>query len=151
MALADLSVRDYEAHYDVNVRVVVLLIKAVLPHIRSSGPIINISSTGAREGLEYLSLYCSSKAAIEGLTTCWAAELVPAAHIVNAVNPGPVPPDLLTGVPPELVESHKNSTPIEHGMGMTDNVAQIVASLAEERSRWVTGEATSASGGYSIY
>lgn len=151
MSLADSSVKDYEDHFDVNVRAVILLTKAVLPQMRSSGRIINISSIGARGGYENQSLYCSSKAAIEGLTRCWAAELGPAGHTVNAVNPGPVPTDLLTGVPSELVELQKNSTPMEHRMGTTDDIAQIVVFLAEERSRWVTGQAISASGGYSMF
>ena len=150
-ALADLSVQDYEDHYNVNVRAVILLSKAVLPHLRSSGRIINISSIGARIGNANRSLYGSSKAAIEGLTRCWAAELGDAGHTVNTVDPGPVPTDILSDIPPELLESTKKATPMERRLGTTDDIAQIVAFLAEERSRWVTGQAISASGGLSMY
>lgn len=44
--------------------------QAVLPHFLVAGRIINISSIGARCGFPGLSAYCSSKAAVEGLTCC---------------------------------------------------------------------------------
>ena len=51
---------------------------------------INIGSGLPRSGFSQLSLYCSSKAALEGLTRCWATELAGAEHTVNMVNPGPM-------------------------------------------------------------
>ena len=141
---------DFAQHYDLNVRAVVLMTKAVLPRLRRPGRIINISSTGSRQGFKGLSLYCSSKAAVEGLTRCYAAELGPAGHTVNAVSPGPVPTDLLNGVPDEIIESQKNTTPMENRLGTPDDIAQIVGFLVEERSRWVTGQTISATGGWSM-
>lgn len=73
--LRDVEVSDYEAVYEVNVRGVILLTQAVLKCLRAPGRIVNISSVGARQGFAELSLYCSSKAAIEGLTRAWAGEL----------------------------------------------------------------------------
>lgn len=73
--LKDVSVNDYNAVYEPNIRGVILLTQAVLPHLRAPGRIINISSVGARQGFAELSLYCSSKAALEGLTRAWAGEL----------------------------------------------------------------------------
>ena len=67
-----------------------LLTQALLPHLAPASRIINISSVGSRAGFAGLSVYCSSKAAIEGLTRCWAAELGKNGTTVNAVNPGPV-------------------------------------------------------------
>ncbi|KAE8402913.1 hypothetical protein BDV37DRAFT_272472 [Aspergillus pseudonomiae] len=131
--LSDLTVEDYNLVYNLNVRGAVFLTQAVLPHLRAPGRIINISSIGAREGIANLSTYCSSKAALEGLTRCWAAELGGAGHTVNAVNPGP------------------SVTPVEHRAGTIDDVAQVVAWLASEESRWVSGQAIAASGGYVMY
>ena len=146
--LGEISVDDFSKHYDLNVRAIVLMCKAVLPHLRRPGRIINIGSTGARQGFAGLSLYCSSKAALEGLTRCYAAELGPLGHTVNAVNPGPVATDLLQGVPQTIVESQKATTPMENRLGTSDDIAQIVGFLAEERSRWVTGQSISATGGW---
>ena len=70
---------------------------------------------------------------------------------MNAVNPGPVPTDIMSDVPLELLESSKKATPMERRLGTTDDIAQLVAFLAEERSRWITGQAISASGGLTMY
>ena len=149
--LEDISVDDFSYVYDLNVRAVFLMSKTVLPYLRAPGRIINVSSVGARLGFKELSLYCSSKAAVEGMTRCLAAEIGLRGHTVNTVNPGPVQTDVLDGIPKEIVEMQKNSTPVENRLGTTDDIAQIVGFLSEESSRWITGQAISASGGFSMY
>lgn len=62
--LDELSVEDYSAVFDVNVRGTILLTQAALPYLNPDARIVNISSVGARAGFKNLSLYCSSKAAI---------------------------------------------------------------------------------------
>lgn len=62
--LDELSVEDYNAVFDVNVRGTILLTQAALPYLNPDARIVNISSVGARAGFKNLSLYCSSKAAI---------------------------------------------------------------------------------------
>ena len=66
---------------------------------------------------------------------------------MNTVCPGPVPTDVLSGVPKEIVENQLRNTPLENRLGSTDDIAQIVGFLAEEGSRWITGQTISASGG----
>ena len=149
--LGDISADDFSYVYDLNVRAVLLMSKAALPYLRAPGRIINVSSVGARLGFKDLSLYCSSKAAVEGMTRCFAAELSPQGHTVNAVAPGPVQTDVLDGIPKDIVEMQKKSTPVEYRQGTTDDIAQIVGFLSEENSRWITGQAISASGGFSMY
>jgi 3-oxoacyl-[acyl-carrier protein] reductase len=80
-----------------------------------------------------------------------AAELGEEGHTVNAVNPGPVQSDLLENIPKEIVEMQKKQTPAGNRLGEVDDVAQIVAWLASEESRWITGQALSASGGLEMY
>lgn len=103
--LGEITPADFAAVYDVNVRGVIFLTQALLPHLNANGRIINMSSVGARGGFKAMSLYCSSKAALEGLTRCWAAELGANGTTVNCVNPGPVPSDMLDGVPGEIIAS----------------------------------------------
>lgn len=150
-SLRDISVDDFSHVYDLNVRAVLLMSKEVLPSLRTPGRIVNVSSVGARLGFKDLFLYCSSKAAVEGMTRCFASELGPHGHTVNAVNPGPVQTDILDGIPKEIVEMQKKSTPVENRLGTTDDIAQIMGFLSEETSRWITGQAISASGGFSMY
>ena len=150
-SLQDISTDDFSLVYDLNVRGALLMTQAVVPHLRAPARIINISSVGARHAFKNLSVYCSSKAALEGLTRCWAAELGTAGHTVNAVNPGPVQTALLENIPNEYVEMQKAQTPVQQRIGTVDDVAQIVAWLASEESRWVSGQVLSESGGCATY
>jgi 3-oxoacyl-[acyl-carrier protein] reductase len=147
----DISTDDFSFVYDLNVRAPMLMLQQVLPFLRAPGRIINIGSVGARYGFKGLSTYCSSKAALEGLTRCWAAELGAAKHTVNTVNPGPVQSELLDNIPADIVEMQRKNTPVENRLGTVDDIAQIVAWLASEESRWVSGQAFAASGGWVMY
>ncbi|MCJ1266350.1 hypothetical protein MMC22_006233 [Lobaria immixta] len=149
--LGEIKPEEFASVYDLNVRGTLLMTQAVLPHLRTPGRIINVSSVGSRTGIPGFSVYCSSKAAIEGLTRCWATELGPAGITVNAVNPGPTDTAMLANIPPAIVSEQKNQTPVQHRLGTVDDIAQIVAFLAEENSRWITGQAISATGGLAMY
>lgn len=127
------------------------MLQAVLPHLRRPGRIVNISSVGAREGYPGIATYSASKAALEGFTRGWAAELGKDGTTVNAVNPGPVQSEMLDQVSREIVEPQMKATAIEKRVGKAEEIAEIVAFLAEPRSSWVTGQCISASGGFKMY
>jgi 3-oxoacyl-[acyl-carrier protein] reductase len=149
--LGSITTEAYNKVYDLNVRGTILMTQAVLPYLPPCGRIINISSVGSRAWFKDLSLYCFSKAAIEGLTRCWAAELGHNGTTVNAVNPGPVESEMLANIPKDIVEGRKKATPIENRLGTVEEVAAVVGWLAGNESRWVTGQTISASGGWAMY
>ncbi|KAL2787557.1 hypothetical protein BJX66DRAFT_327760 [Aspergillus keveii] len=149
--ISNITVDDFSFVYDLNVRAPLLLLQCVLPHLRAPGRIINIGSVGGRSGFKQLSVYCSSKAALEGMTRCWAAELGSDGHTVNCVNPGPVQTDLIGNIPQETVKMQKDSTPIQNRLGTVEDIAPVVVWLASEESRWITGQVVSASGGWAMY
>jgi 3-oxoacyl-[acyl-carrier protein] reductase len=97
--LGDITAADLASVYDVTVHGTLLLTQAILPHLASSGRIINFSSVGAGAALANLSVYSSSTAAIEGLTRCWAAELGHNGTTVNVVGPEPVQSQILDNIP----------------------------------------------------
>jgi len=150
-ALGTITPEDFARVYDLNVRGALLMTQAVLPYLPAGGRIINISSVGSRSGFKELGLYCSSKAALEGLTRCWAAELGKNGTTVNAVNPGPVQSEMLDNIPKDIVNAQKAATPIENRVGTVEEVAMVVCWLASAESRWVTGQTISASGGWAMY
>lgn len=149
--LCDIALADFNKVYQINVLAPLLVLQAVKPHLRSPGRVINIGSVGARCGFKQLSLYCSSKAALEALTRCWAAELGAEGHSINAINPGPVLSDMLDNIPQDIIAMQKENTPLQSRLGTFDDIAQIAAWLASEESRWVTGQVISASGGWATY
>lgn len=145
-SLAEIQLEDYDAVFDLNVRGIILLTQAVLPYLNPAARIVNLSSVGSRAGFKNLSLYCSSKAALEGLTRCWAAELGGNGTTVNCVNPGPVQSEMLDSIPKEIVEMQKAQTPIQNRLGTVQEIADIVAGLAGKDGAWITGQVISASG-----
>lgn len=133
--LADITAEDFAWVYDLNVRAPLLMTQAILPYLpRQGGRIINIGSVATRAGFAGLSAYCSSKAALEGLTRCWAAELGKNGTSVNLVHPGPVATKMLLNIPQDLVESQRQATPMENRIGEVEEIARVVLWLAEERS-----------------
>lgn len=141
-----MDVSDYDSVFNLNARGVILLTQALLPYLSSNGRIINIGSVGGRSAFKSLSLYCASKAALEGLTRCWAAELGGNGTTVNCVCPGPVQSELLDNIPKDIVEKQKASTPIQGRLGTVEEIANVVAGLAGKDGAWITGQTISASG-----
>ncbi|CAG8954716.1 hypothetical protein HYFRA_00004639 [Hymenoscyphus fraxineus] len=149
--LSSIKVQDFEKVYKLNVLAPLLLTQAILPYLPPRGRIINISSVGARAGFANLGLYCSSKAALEGLTRCWAQELGGNGTTVNVVSPGPVQSAMLENIPKEIVERQRSETAVEKRLGSVEEVARVVGWLAGEESGWVSGQCVSASGGWAMY
>ncbi|WBW74774.1 3-ketoacyl-acyl carrier protein reductase [Schizosaccharomyces osmophilus] len=152
-SLGTSTIEDYNGVFDVNVRAVFFMAEAVASHLpNKGGRIINIGSIGGRKGYAQFPLYCASKAAIEGFTRCWAAELGPQGHTVNQVNPGSVDTDMLRKViTDDFVQVIKNETPFEHRIGLASDISEVVGFLVEDRSRWITGQTISVSGGMAMY
>jgi 3-oxoacyl-[acyl-carrier protein] reductase len=69
-------------------------------------------------------------------------------HTVNAVLPGPTESEMLDNVPKYIVDMQKAWTPVERRIGKQNEIAKVVAMLAEEQSSWISGQCISASGGY---
>lgn len=137
---------------DCNLRFPTFLVKACMPHFGEAPRIVNVSSVIARMGGSYTTAYCATKAAMEGVTKVWALELGQKfGATVNCVNPGPVATDMwLRDTDPEVLkewDTKMMDTPAAPRIATTDDIAQIIAFLAEERSRWSTGSTVNANGG----
>lgn len=149
--VADITPADFQAVYAVNVLHPILLTRAVLPYLRAPGRIVNVSSVGGRAGFAQLSLYTSSKAALEGLTRSWAGELGRDGTTVNAVAPGPVQSEMLEKIPPDIVAMQKRDTPVQQRLGRPQEIADVVSWLAGPESSWVSGQVINVSGGWTMY
>lgn len=150
--LEDMSHEIWDKILDCNLRFPTFLVKESLPHLGNAPRIVNISSVMARMGGSYASAYCASKAALEGMTKVWAIELGQKYNAtVNCVNPGPIATDMwLRDTDPAVLaewDSKMKETPAAPRIATPDDIAQIVAFLSEEGSRWSTGSTVNANGG----
>lgn len=86
----ELTLDDWDAALNVNLRGAFLCIKECLPLIRNSGAgsIINISAGGGKRGMAGRVPYCASKFGLEALTQCLALEFKPYDIAVNSLSPG---------------------------------------------------------------
>ncbi|MGK3971766.1 SDR family NAD(P)-dependent oxidoreductase [Sorangium sp. So ce118] len=113
----------------------------------AGGRIINVSSIVARSPRPTGSVYSASKAAIEALTRCHAAELGRRGITVNAVAPGLVDTDMISpivGLP--AVQGRLKASALGR-LGEPADIADAVAFLASDDARWVTGHILEVSGG----
>ncbi len=112
------------------------------------GRVINVSSLTASRMFAGASVYAATKSALEALTRVWAAEFGPQGITVNAVAPGPVDTDMLKrALPNEAARQHIIArTPLGR-IGTPSDIADVVAFLASDDARWVTGQVIETSGG----
>ncbi|MFI2781299.1 SDR family NAD(P)-dependent oxidoreductase [Streptomyces sp. ALB3] len=90
--LTEISARDWDEVFDVNVRGVFLMCRAFLPAMtrRGTGDVVNIASVSGKRPLLRRTPYCASKMAVIGLTATLAGEVGPLGVTVNSLSPGPV-------------------------------------------------------------
>ncbi|KAL7921789.1 hypothetical protein ACQKWADRAFT_321137 [Trichoderma austrokoningii] len=125
------------------------LIQATVPHMSQGGRIINIGSIASKLGIE--PVYGAAKAAMDALTFSLARDLGSDSKriTINTVMPGPVLTDSLPPTPEfEMLKGMLlNMTRAESRFGTVEDIADAVLLLANEKSRWITGESISVSGG----
>ncbi|KUL89730.1 hypothetical protein ZTR_00410 [Talaromyces verruculosus] len=147
-----LDVNDEELHqlFSTNVYSAIFTAQSTIPYMPPGGRVINISSALSKLGFGNEALYGASKAAMDALSFSWAHEFGKSRGItVNTVAPGPVMTDASkiqesTG---EVLPAIIGLTRAADRLGTSEDVADAVLLLVSEKSRWITGQYVSASGG----
>jgi 3-oxoacyl-[acyl-carrier protein] reductase len=137
----------FDRSYAVNVRAPFFITQRALSMLRDGGRIINISSATTRIASPFL-LYTMTKAALEPLGHTLALTLGARGITVNTVLPGVVDTDMGAWVHTMGLEEAIVSTAALGRLGQAGDIADVVAFLASEDARWVTGVKLDASGGY---
>ncbi len=92
-------------------------------------------------------LYCSTKGAIEQMTKVLSKDLARKGISVNAVAPGPTGTDLFYKGKSEQIINTIASTNPHNRIGTPEEVADAIAFLSSDASRWVSGQILPANGG----
>jgi meso-butanediol dehydrogenase / (S,S)-butanediol dehydrogenase / diacetyl reductase len=157
----DIAEADLDRTLEVNLKGVFLCGQAAARAMRRlgrGGVIINTASMAGKQGrVPFLADYVASKFAVVGLTQAMAFELAADSIRVNCVCPGYVATPMqerelawegrLRGVDPEEVKKlWVKDTPLGR-LEQPEDVARVVAFLAGDDARFITGEAVAVNGG----
>ena len=146
---------DWDRTFEVNVRGLWLLSRAVLPHMRKAGggSIINMSSVLGLVGARNRAAYSASKGAVTMLTKCMALDHAADKIRVNCICPAFVETELTSDFitnapdPAAALRDRINLHPIGR-LGQPQDVAGMAIYLASDESSWVTGAAFTVDGGF---
>jgi len=152
--IKDYTVEDFDNLFATNVRSPFFLVQQLLPVLGEGSNIIVISSIGAhavvgKPGLDNPSIlaYASTKGALETLVKNWAAILGSLGIRVNAVAPGVIDTDMSNFTKTEAGREATLGMQALKRIGKPEDVADVVAFLASDAARWITGASIPVDGG----
>ncbi|MDB5083423.1 MAG: 3-oxoacyl-ACP reductase [Bacilli bacterium] len=147
--ILDTSYAEWQYLMNLNAGAAFLLSKLVLPYMleQQFGRIISIASVFGMVGGSGEVSYSASKGALLAFTKALAKEVGRTGVTVNAVAPGAIATDMLSGYSTEELLELENSHPVGR-LGIPDDVANCVGFLALPSSSFMTGQVLSPNGGW---
>ncbi len=148
--LADYADAVFDEVVNLNVRSILAVTRAALPHLKASGQgsIINIGSIAGRNGGQPGSgIYAASKATVHSLTRAMATEFAADGVRANVVAPGLILTPFHKNTPKERLESVRAAIPLRR-LGTAEDCVGACLFLASSRmSGYVTGQIVDVNGG----
>ncbi|WP_288017988.1 SDR family NAD(P)-dependent oxidoreductase [Blastomonas sp.] len=148
--LDELTVDQWQFGLDVNLLAPARLSKACLALLKASraGRVINTGSILSRYGDAGLGAYAASKHAILGFTRSLAMELGPYGVTVNCVQPGCIVTGMTRGMLEngEAADYYRDKSALKR-LGQPEDIADVIAFLASDDARFITGQGIIADGG----
>ncbi len=136
----------FDRLFAVNVKAPYFLVQQALPLLVDGGRIVNVSSVATRMANPTQTSFAMTKGALEVMTRTLALELGTRGITVNAVAPGATRTadnaEAFTGL-----EDFITGFTALGRLGQAEDVAEVIAWLASNHSRWMTGQVLDASGG----
>jgi 3-oxoacyl-[acyl-carrier protein] reductase len=144
----DTSEELFDEIFAVNAKVPFFITQQALHRLRDGGRIINVSSGATRIASPKLAAYAMSKGALDVLTRSLAKQLGARKITVNTLAPGATETDMNAErlADPQFRQFAIAVTALGR-IGQPDDIADVVAFLASNDARWVTGQYIDATGG----
>jgi NAD(P)-dependent dehydrogenase (short-subunit alcohol dehydrogenase family) len=152
--LQDLTEKDYDEVFDVNVKALFFAMKYQIPalHERGGGSIVNNASAFSSVAMPNFAFYISSKHAMLGMTRAAALECATSKIRINAITPGGCETEMfgrLTSGGSAMRDLITSLHPIGR-LAEPEEIADVVVWLASDRSTFVTGQPIYVDGGYTV-
>ncbi|MGS0893788.1 SDR family NAD(P)-dependent oxidoreductase [Burkholderia stagnalis] len=145
--IEDTTVEQFDNLFAVNVRAPFFLVQQLLPVMCKGSSIVLLSSLAAHAALGTLSAYAATKGAIDTLVRHFAAALGERGIRVNAVAPGVVPTDMSGFAKTDAGRNVALGMQALKRMAEPGDIGAVVAFLASDAARWITGDILHVDGG----
>jgi len=146
-SIEETTIEDFDNLFAVNVRAPFFIVQQLLPALCKGSNIIFMSSRAADVSVGALSAYAATKGAIDTLVKYFASALGPRGIRVNAVAPGVVETDMSDFIRTEAGREVALGMQALKRVAQPDDIASVVAFLASDDARWITGDTVRVDGG----
>jgi len=145
--IEETTVEDFDKLFAVNVRAPFFLVQQLLPILSSGSCVVFLSSLGARAVLGTIPAYAATKGAIDTLVKHFASLLGARGIRVNAVAPGGVETDMSSFLKTDAGRDLVLGIQALKRIAQPDDIGGVVAFLASDEARWITGDTIHVDGG----
>lgn len=145
--ITEVTEEDFDKIFAINVKGTYFACQQAAHHLADGGRIINFSSSTTAMMLPTYSAYVGTKGAVEQITRVVAKELGGRQITVNVISPGPTDTELFRqGKSEEQINRFAQMAALGR-LGQVQDIADVVAFLASEEARWITGQNIRVNGG----
>jgi NAD(P)-dependent dehydrogenase (short-subunit alcohol dehydrogenase family) len=145
--IEETTVEDFDKLFAVNVRAPFFLVQQLLPIMSKGSSIVFLSSLGAHAVVGTIPAYAATKGAIDTLVKHFASMLGARGIRVNAVAPGVVATDMSSFTKTDAGRDYALSIQSLKRLAQPDDIGGVIAFLASEDARWITGDTIRVDGG----
>src|SRR6202158_4900853 len=146
-SIEDTTVEDFDGLCRGNLRPPYFRGQQLLPAMGKGSSIVFVSSLAARASVGTLSAYRATKGAVATLVTHFASALGERGIRVNAVAPGVVETDMSAFAKTDVGRSSTLGMQALKRIAQPDDIGGVVAFLASDEARWITGDTLRVDGG----
>jgi 3-oxoacyl-[acyl-carrier protein] reductase len=145
--IEDTTVEDFDKLFAVNVRAPFFLVQQLLPILSKGSSIVLVASLAARAVVGTIPAYAATKGAVDTLVKQFASLLGARGIRVNAVAPGVVETDMSNFTKTDAGREFALGMQALKRLAQPDDIGDVVAFLASEDARWITGDTIHVDGG----